>query len=345
MRIAFLRGPLGHINPDTETSILLMYECHLRSHQVFFLEPHDLYIRNNRVVGRMREITAPADCDLHAFWRHAIACVEDEKKIFEELRELDVLFLRKNPPLLMEMMELLASVEDQVFLINSLRGQLLGSSKLYTLNFPDIIPETHVSRDPARLRRIIDDFGGTMVMKPLRGFGGQGVIKVSASDPENLNSLLDFYVRVNEPYHRREPIMVQEFIEAVRTDGDIRIMLLNGEVLGAFRRMPHGTDFRANLRAGGDYFPHELTPQQQHICDVIRERLIRDGLYFVGIDIIGDKLIEINCVSPGGIPRINQFTNQRLEKKVVDFLERMAAEKSGGSNPVAPRFPPETGLC
>ncbi len=330
MRIAFLRGPLGHINPDTETSILLMHECHLRRHQVYFLEPHDLYIRNNRVVGRMREITAPPGCDLHTFWRHAIACAEDDKKIFEELRELDVLFLRKNPPLLMEVMELLASVEDQIFLINSLRGQLLGNSKLYTLNFPDIIPETHVSRDPVRLRRIIDEFGGTMVMKPLRSFGGQGVIKVSASEPDNLNSLLDFYVRANEPYHRREPVMVQEFIEAVRTEGDVRIMLLDGEVLGAFRRMPHATDFRANIRAGGAIFPHRLTPEEEKICATIRERLVRDGLHFVGIDVIGGKLVEINCVSPGGIPRINQFTNQRLEKKVVDFLETQAARRSGG---------------
>jgi len=336
MKIAFLRGPLGHIDPDTETSLLLMYECFRRGHTVYFLEPHDLYIRNNHVVGRMREIVAPQNCDLHTFWRHAILCADDEKKIFEELRDLDVFFLRKNPPLNLEVIELLGSVEDEVAMVNSLTGQLLGNSKLYTLNFPDIIPETHVSRDPYRLRRIIDEFGGTMVMKPLRGFGGQGVIKVSARDPENLNSLLNFYVRANEPYYRREPVMVQEFIEAVRTEGDVRIMLLGGDILGAYRRMPAEGDFRANIRAGGGDTAHELTEAQIHICEVIRDRLVADGLHFVGIDVIGDKLIEINCVSPGGIPRINGFTGQRLERRVVDYLEELAKRKKANQGRAKP---------
>lgn len=321
MRIAFMRGELGHIDPDTETTLSLMYECYLREHQVYFLQAHDLYVRDNAVVGRMHEIVAPTGLSLRDYWKTAIACVENDSLLFEELRALDVLFLRKNPPLLIEVMELLSSVEEQVFLVNSLRGQLMANSKLYTLNFPEIIPESHVSRDPTRLRKIIDDFGGTMVMKPLRSYGGQGVIKVSAQDPENLNSLLNFYVKANEPYYRREPVMVQEYLEAVRTEGDVRIMLLNGEVLGAMRRMPHGTDFRANISAGGDVYAHQLSAAEEHICEVIRERLVKDGLYFVGIDVIGGKLVEINCVSPGGIPRINRFNNLQLEKRVIDFLE------------------------
>jgi len=329
MRIAFLRGALGHIDPDTETSLLLMYECYRRGHQVFFLQPHDLYIRDNAVVGRMKEIVAEEGLSLREYWRAAIDCVDSEQLIFEEVAELDALFLRKNPPLLYEVMELLSAVEDRVLILNSLTGQLLGNSKLYTLNFPDIIPETHVSRDPARLRKVIDDFGGTMVMKPLNSFGGQGVIKVSARDPENLNSLLNFYVRIYEPYNRREPVMVQEYLEAVRTEGDVRIMLLNGEILGAMRRMPHGTDFRANIRAGGHEYAHQLTEAERHICDVIRPKLIQDGLYFVGIDVIGGKLVEINCVSPGGIPRINRFDNVHLEQKVIDFVENQCRRRTG----------------
>jgi glutathione synthase len=328
MNIAFLRGPLGHIDPDTETSLLLMYECYRRGHQVFFLENHDLYIRNSAVVGRMHEIVAEPGQDLRTYWQSAIDCVQNETFVFEELGDLDVLFLRKHPPLDYETMELLASMEDQIFIVNSLRGQMLGNSKLYTLKFPDIIPESHVSRDPARLRKIIDDFGGTMVMKPLRGFGGQGVIKVSAKDPENLNSLINFYLRANKPYSDRRPIMVQEFIEAVRTEGDIRIMMLNGKVLGAMRRMPNGSDFRANVRAGGSVAAHQLSPEEENICSVISDCLVRDGLYFVGVDIIGGKLVEINCVSPGGLPRINQLDGLRLEMAVVDFLEEQAVARS-----------------
>jgi len=229
---------------------------------------------------------------------------------------------------------LLCSVEDQVFMVNSLRGQLLANNKLYTLNFPGIIPETHVSRDPVRLRKVIDDFGGTMVMKPLRSFGGRGVIKVSAKDPENLNSLINYYLGTND-YARREPIMVQEYLEAVRTEGDVRIMLLNGKFIGSMRRMPHGADFRANICAGGTALSHQMNPSEEKICALIGDRLIRDGLYFVGVDVIGGKLVEINCVSPGGLPRINQLDGLHLETQVIDFIEDQVPKRKSSRLPEA----------
>jgi glutathione synthase len=332
MKIAFLRDPLKPIDPNTETTLLLMYECYRRGHQVFFLESHDLYVRKSKVMGRMHEIVSGPGLNLLAYWQSAINCVENDKLVFEDICELDALFLRKNPPLLYEVVELLASVEDQVFMINSLRGQLLGNSKLYTLNFPNVIPASHVSRDPVRLRKVIDDFGGTMVMKPLRSYGGRGVIKVSAKDPENLNSLLNFYLRTEEPYSRREPIMVQEYLEAVRSEGDVRIMLLNGKFLGSFRRMPQGTDFRANIRAGASVMAHQVSPTEERICSVISDRLVKDGLYFVGIDVIGGKLVEINCVSPGGVPRINLLNGLRLEIPVIDFIEEQVSARNCSSN-------------
>jgi len=327
MKIAFLRDPLNEIDPHTETTLLLMYECYRRGHQVFFLEYHDLYIRDSRVMGRMHEIVCDPGLDLLGYWQRAIECVEIDKLVFEDVGELDVLFLRSPPPLQHDVMQLLSSVEDQVFIINSLRGQLLGNSKLYTLNFQEVIPKSHVSRDPVRLRKVIDDFGGTMVMKPLRSFGGRGVIKVSSKDPENLNSLLNFYLRSDRPYPRREPIMVQEYLEAVHTEGDVRIMLLNGKYLGSYRRMPHDNEFRANISAGGSAVAHQMSPMEEHICTLIGDRLVKDGLYFVGIDVIGGKLVEINCVSPGGLPRINMLHGLQLEIPVVDFIEERASAK------------------
>jgi glutathione synthase len=211
-------------------------------------------------------------------------------------------------------------------MINSTGGQILGNSKLYTLNFPDIIPVTHVSRDPNRLKKIIDDFGGAMVIKPLQRFGGEGVIKVSTKDQENLNSLINYYVKGYENYPEREPIMVQEFMEIVKKDGDIRILLLNGEILGAMRRKPQEGDFRTNVHAGAHVSKHEVTDREKDICRTIKDRLVKDGLYFVGIDVIGDKLVEINCVSPGGIPRINRLDNTKLEVKVIDFVEQKAMQ-------------------
>jgi glutathione synthase len=322
MRIAFLMDKLESINPENETTSYLMYECNQRGHTVYFLESHDIYIRKDEVVARMRNITVQPDLSMKKYWRSLISCMNKEELIFETLTDIDALFLRKDPPLIYQTMEFLASINDRVFMINSTTGQILGNSKLYILNFPGIIPETHVSRDAARLKKIIDDFGGAMVVKPLQRYGGEGVIKVSNRDHENLISLISYYIRASKPYPEREPIMVQEYLDVVRREGDIRILLLNGEILGAMRRKPLKGDFRANIHAGGQAYRHEVTEKEKEICRILKERLIRDGLYFVGIDLIGDKLVEVNCVSPGGIPRINRLSKVKLETKVIDFIEQ-----------------------
>ncbi|MFH1481649.1 MAG: glutathione synthase [Pseudomonadota bacterium] len=326
MQIAFLMDRLESINPVNETTSHLMYECNQRGHTVFFLEPHDIYIRKNQVVARMRNITVPPNQTMKRYWRSLIKCLQKDELIFESITDLDALFLRKNPPLIYQTMEFLAPVNDKVFMINSTRGQIIANSKLYTLNFPKIIPETHISRDPSRLRKIIDDFGGAMIVKPLQRYGGEGVIKVSVKDRENLNSLINYYVRAYQAYPAREPIMVQEYLDIVQQEGDVRILLLNGEILGAMRRKAGQGDFRTNIHAGAKASKHEVTNKERAICEGIKDKLIADGLYFVGIDIIGDKLVEINCVSPGGIPRINRLNRVKLEERVVDFIERKVSE-------------------
>jgi glutathione synthase len=193
-------------------------------------------------------------------------------------------------------------------------------------NFPEVIPETHVSQDPARLLKVIEDFGGAMVVKPLRRFGGEGVFKVSDRDRENLVSLIHHYVKGHKAYEDREAIMVQEYLSAVKALGDVRILLLNGEIVGAMRRMPRPGDFRTNVLAGARVFRHEITEAQRRICEAIRQRLVKDRLYFVGIDIVDDRLLDINCVSPGGLPGINRLDGIRIEKRVVDFIEEKVIE-------------------
>jgi len=321
MEIGFLMDDLRQIDPVWETTAYIMYECNQRGHSVYFLEPHDIYIRKNKVVARMRQITVEQNLSITEYWNELIQCLDKEELIFETVTDLDVLFLRKDPPLIYETMEFLGPVSDKVFLINNTIGQINGNSKAYILNFPDIIPETHVSRDPRRLRKIIDDFGGDMVIKPLHGHGGHGVIKVSNQDQENLNSLINYYVQAGKPYPERTPIMVQEYMKSVKDDGDVRILLLNGEILGAMGRKSVSGDFRTNVHAGATAFKHVLTEAQIRLCQRIKPKLIADGLYFVGIDVIGDKLVEVNCVSPGGIPRINLFNNDKLESTIVDFIE------------------------
>lgn len=334
MKIGFLMDDLHSIDPNWETTAYLMYECNQRQHTVYFLEPHDIYIRDNQVVARMRDISVSPNMSMKLYWDSLLQCLVREELVFETVTDLDVLFLRKDPPINYEVLELLGPVREDVFMINDTLGQLSGNSKAYILNFPEIIPETHVSRDPRRLKKIIDDFGGDMVIKPLRGHGGHGVIKVSNKDQENLNSLINYYVEASRPYPERTPIMVQEYLKDVRTEGDVRVLLLNGEILGAMGRKSVTGDFRTNVHAGAQAFQHTLTRAQRDICEIIKPRLIRDGLYFVGIDIIQDKLVEVNCVSPGGIPRINRFNNCKLEVDIINFIEEKSVEPKKLFKPV-----------
>ncbi len=324
MRIAFLMDPLDELDPLKDTTSHLIYECAQREHELYFLEPHDLYVKNNRIRARMKQLFAPAGLSREKTWEIFIQDIHQEKRVFDDITDLDALFTRKNPPVNFRTIDFLQFVKDDVFIINDIQGQIRASSKLYMLNFPEIIPETHVSRDPVRLRKVIDEFGGDVIMKPTVGFRGTGVIKLSNRDPENLNSLLNFYVDSTKKYEDRNPVIVQEFLDEVR-NGDVRIMLLNGEILGAMSRIPCDGEFRTNLYAGARAEPHEITESDLRICRTIRDRLIQDGLYFVAIDIIGDKLIEINCISPGGIPHLNRLYGLHLEKPVIDFVERQVA--------------------
>lgn len=335
MEIAFLMDDLRGIDPVWETTAYIMYECNQRGHAVYFLEPHDVYVRKNELVARMRNITVKPHQPLKAYWEDLIRCLDNEELIFDTVTDLDALFLRKDPPIIYEVLEFLGPVSDQIFIINKTLGQINGNSKAYILNFPDIIPETHVSRDPRRLKKIIDDFGGDMVIKPLHGHGGHGVIKVSNRDQENLNSLINYYVQAGRPYPERRPIMVQEYLKQVKDEGDVRILLLDGNILGAMGRKSVTGDFRTNVHAGALAFKHDITPAQRDLCERIKPKLREDGLYFVGIDIIGNKLVEINCISPGGIPRINRFDDVKLESKVVDFIEERISE----SKPRKKRIP------
>jgi glutathione synthase len=339
MQIAFVMDPLESIDPTHETTSHLMYEANQRGHSVFFLEPHDIYVRGSRLVARMHDVTVPSHLGMTDYWRSVVDSLEREELIFENITDIDALFLRKDPPLIHQTMEFLNPVSDQVFIINSTTGQMKANSKLYLLNFPDIIPETHVSRDPGRLKRVIEEFGGDMMVKPLYRFQGEGVIKVSLRDRDNLNSLINYYVKSHKPYTSREAIMVQEYLPAVKTEGDVRIMMLGGEILGAMRRIPAEGDFRTNIHAGATPAKHVITDSDRRVCAAISDRLVKDGLHFVGLDVIGDKLVEINVVSPGGIPRINQLDGVHLEARVIDFVEEQVEVLRRGRRLTARRQP------
>jgi len=320
MNICFLMYPWEEIDPANDTSLALIHECVRRGHGVALCTPANLTIRNSvtssfcTVINRMEKVPS----SLKAFYNKA--------KVREEMLPLagfDVLFMRANPPLDPLMLNFLDSVKDDVFIVNSLQGLREANNKLYTAAFGDshsnIIPVTHVSKNKEYLiRQIKESKSDKMILKPLNGFGGSGVILIEKSAMSNINSLLDFYITNGDG--TSSYVILQEYIEGA-DKGDIRILLLNGEPIGAMRRIPGEEDHRSNVSAGGSVARHTLTKEEKALCKQIGPKLVNDGLYFVGIDVIGGKLVEVNVMSPGGITYMNKVYKTKIQSRVIDFIE------------------------
>lgn len=318
--------PWEEIKPDTDTSLVFIHECVRRNHGVALCTPANLTIRNSvtnafcTVINRMEKVPGSP----RSFYKQA--------SIREEMLPLagfDVIFMRANPPLDPIMLNFLDSVKDDVFIMNSLQGLREANNKLYTAAFGDshnnIIPVTHVSKNKDYLvRQIKESRAEKMILKPLNGYGGSGVILIERAAMSNIKSLLDFYVTNSDGTSNY--VILQEYIEGA-DKGDIRILLLNGEPIGAMKRIPGTDDHRSNVSAGGSVAKHTLTKQEKALCKQIGPKLVKDGLHFVGIDVIGGKLVEVNVMSPGGVTYINKVYKTKIQAKVIDFIESKVLDK------------------
>ena len=326
MNICFLMYSWEEIDPENDTSLALIHECVKRKHGAAICTPANLTIRNSvtsafcTVIGRMDKVPAA----LKTFYKQA--------KIREEMLPLagfDVIFMRANPPLDPLMLNFLDSVKDDVFIMNSLQGLREANNKLYTAAFGDshsnIIPVTHVSKNKKYLvQQIKDSTADKMILKPLNGFGGSGVILIEKSAMSNIKSLLDFYVTNSDGTSNY--VILQEYIEGADL-GDVRILLLNGEPIGAMRRVPGSDDHRSNVSAGGSVAKHSMSKEEKALCKQIGPKLVKDGLFFVGIDVIGGKLVEVNVMSPGGITYMNKVYKTKIQCQVIDFIESKVTVK------------------
>lgn len=326
MNICFLMYPWEEIDPENDTSLSLIKECVKREHGVAICTPSNLTIRDSvtnafcNVIGRMEKVPTT----LKSFYNKAVLREE-----MLPLAGFDVIFMRANPPLDPIMLNFLDSVKDDVFIVNSLQGMREANNKLYTAAFGDahsnIIPNTHVSKNKDYLvQQIKESKADKMILKPLNGFGGSGVILIEKSAMNNIKSLLDFYITSGDGSSNY--VILQDYIEGA-DQGDVRILLLNGESIGAMRRVPGADDHRSNVSAGGRIEKHTLTKVEKALCKQIGPKLVNDGLYFVGIDVIGGKLVEVNVMSPGGITYMNKVYKAKLQEKVIDFVESKVTDK------------------
>lgn len=328
LRLGFVLDPPEKIKCLEDTSFYIMKEAYERGHEIFYLDSRHIYAQGRDVLARAGKVSVD--------FQDGFKEIEVLERL--DLASLDLLFIRKDPPFdshYLYLTYLLELLKDKTVMLNDPAGIRNANEKLYILNFPDWIPETCVSSTLPVLRGFVKDMGDA-VLKPLNERGGIGIVRARRDDADLdkiISGMLSQYGTV----------MAQKFLPQVQDQGDTRVLVLNGEILGAYARIPPRGDFRVSVLRDGRYEKRVPGDREREIVRHVAPRLLADGLLFVGLDLIGGLISEINVTSPAGIPEINHFAGpnpliparspglegpvfagERLEIKVVDFLEQIA---------------------
>ena len=307
LRVAVQMDPIGSINIDADSTFVLMLEAQERGHALWHYHVRDLALAGGRVVATAQPVTVQRVKGDH----FTLGAVEEL-----DLSTVDVVLMRQDPPFDMAYItatHILEHIHPKTLVVNDPASVRNAPEKLFVTHFPDLMPETLISADIRQIRRFREKHG-EIILKPLFGNGGAGVFHVRPDDP-NLNALLEMFTE-----RSREPLVVQRYVPDVRK-GDKRIILVDGEALGAINRVPAVGEARSNMHVGGRPEKTELTAREKEICDAIGPELKRQGLIFVGIDVIGGYLTEINVTSPTGLQEIARFDGVFLEKAIWDAIE------------------------
>ncbi len=300
--------PIERVQTDKDTTFALMLEAQARGHELYYLNPGDVFARAGAAHARLRRVE--------------VARATEHYRLFEErvvpLDWCHAVFMRKDPPFDLSyyfttQLLSLASPE-RTFVINDPRGLREANEKMYALRFPELVPPTVVTASIARLKVFLDELGGEMIVKPLHACGGAGVFHLRRGD-RNLNVILE---TVTEEGKRL--VMAQRYLPEVRA-GDKRVIVLDGEPLGAILRIPREDEHRGNIHVGGRCAKAEITDRDREICSRLKPSLQRDGLYFVGLDVIGGWLTEVNVTSPTGVQEIDALDGVKIERAVIEFVE------------------------
>ena len=285
-----------------------MRAAQARGHVSLHCQPRDIYIEAGEVGARARELRV-SDTAPHFAWG---------AEIDVRFADVEAVFIRKDPPFdraYLYTTLLLERVRGRTVLVNDPRGLRDANEKLYTLHFAEHMPRTMVSADRDRIFAFVRAIGGRGIIKPLDGAGGSGVLRLSIDDP-NARSIADVIT-----HEGKRLAMIQEFVPDV-SKGDKRVLLLDGQVLGAINRVARADDVRSNIHAGGTVEPSEVTAKERAIIASMGPRLARDGLVFVGLDFIGERLTEVNVTSPTGIQELSRHMGRDVSADVVANIEK-----------------------
>jgi glutathione synthase len=309
LRVAIQMDPVERINIETDTTFLLMLEAQTRGHGLWHFTPETLSLEDGRVLARGRALNLRAVAGDH----HSLGGFETR-----ELSDFDVVLMRQDPPFDLAYITatyFLERIHPKTLVVNNPAEVRNAPEKLLVTSFPGLQPPTLISADVEAIR----DFRarhGDMVLKPLYGGAGSGVVRLKPDDP-NLDALLELHAMIG-----REPVIAQKFIPAV-SRGDKRILLVDGEPVGAINRVPAAGQVRSNMARGGRAEAVELTARDLQICKAIGPELRRRGLIFVGIDVIGDYLTEINVTSPTGAQQLKRFSGVDAAAALWDRIEAL----------------------
>ncbi len=314
LAVAIQMDTIETINIDADSTFALALEAQRRGHALYHYLPTALTLREGRLYARGRPLEVFRRHGNH----HRFGAVEEL-----DLAGFDIILMRQDPPFDMAYItatHLLELLPAGPLVVNDPAAVRNAPEKLFVLRFRELMPPTLLSLDPAEIRAFWAEHG-EIILKPLFGNGGAGIVHLRPGD-DNLNSILELYAQVY-----REPVMVQRYLPEVRS-GDKRIILVEGEPKGAVLRVPAEGEARANLHVGGRAVKTELTAREREICAAIGPALRQQGLVFVGIDVIGDYMTEINVTSPTGIQEIARLDGTDLAVTIWDAIEARYAARA-----------------
>ncbi len=308
MKIAIQMDPIEAVNVDGDTSFDLALEAHGRGHEIWIYQPQSLALKDGRVSAGARKATALKR------EQGAHATLAPAERL--DLQAMNIVLVRQDPPFDMAYItaaQILERLQPEVLVVNDPRAIRDAPEKLFVTQFADLTPPTLITRDLAEIRAFRAEHGDIM-LKPLYGNGGAGVFRLTADD-SNFNALTELFLQAFA-----EPVIAQKYLPAVR-EGDKRILLLDGEAVGAINRVPAAGETRSNLHVGGRAEPTLMSARDQEICDRIGPALKERGLILVGIDVIGDYLTEINVTSPTGVQEVRRFGGPDISALFWDWAE------------------------
>ncbi|MFB2878376.1 glutathione synthase [Floridanema aerugineum] len=318
MKFAFIIDPIQKLDPGHDTSVAFMEAAQQLGHEVWITQAESLSVVNGQAWALLQRVQLTPVQLVDGRWLITLPWFELGETVFQVLESMDAVFMRTDPPVTIPYLYATYILDyinpEKTLVINSPRGIRAANEKMYALQFTEAIPETIVTPDKLVIREFVDKKGAA-VLKPLGGKAGEGILFLEGGD-RNFNSLIEL-----STLQGRIPVMVQEYLPAAK-EGDKRIILLNGEPIGAVNRVPTGKEFRGNMAVGGQAVATEISDRELQICAQVAPVLKQDGLIFVGLDVIGGYLTEVNVTSPTGVREIDRLSGTQLGYQVIQWIEQ-----------------------